>query len=649
MAKTPRTRRPSSRKNARVEIGAEELDAVEAGAAAEGGGGPGPVEHDPHVAKAFQYIEDVLSGKTPACKYVRQACQRQRDDIDRYKDHELYFFDEAAAGRVCRFLELLPHIQGDEAFRRADGTWNTVVLQPWQCFIITTVFGWRRKDTGGRRYRKAYVEVPRGNGKSFLLSGVAIYGLTSDGEEGPENYSAATTREQSAKVFDIAKAMLRKKPEFAAKIGAVVLEHKILCPKNNGEFFALSREAGRTGDGKNPHVAVVDELHAHKTRAIFDVLKSAMKKRTASLLFVITTAGFDTAGICYEVRSFCVKMLAGEASDESQFAVIYTVDEGDDWLDEMVWRKANPNWGISVQPDSFASDAAQAAQIVGEQANFKTKQLNVWCNADRPWMDMAAWDRCGDPNLDRSQFPNQTCTIGLDLASKVDIAAKATLFWKEIAEDVCTACGYLPARHPVPIPETPEGPAHICAEAAATQVRDRRHYYLFADFYLPAARVNESKNSQYKGWVREGWIKTTPGDVTDFTVIQQDVVLDRERFVVHEVGYDEWQAQSTANTLSESGLTMVKIAQKMRDMSAPMKEVEACVIDGRFHHDCNPAMRWMVSNVVAQENEERHVLPTKMAPENKIDGPVAAFMAMNRGMVAVAAGSVYETRGVRTI
>jgi len=625
-------------------LGPASLDAIEEAAA------PLP-PRDVHVAKALQYIDDVLSGGVLACKYVRQACQRQRNDLERYKDSAVFAFDPDLAGRVCRFIELLPHTQGPDASDLENGEPNCVVLQPWQCFILTTVFGWRRKDTGGRRYRKAYVEVPRGNGKSFLLSGVAIYGLTSDGEQGPENYSAATTKEQSQKVFEVAQQMLRRKPAFAAKIGAVVNEHAILCPKNNGKFFALSREAGRSGDGKNPHVAVVDELHAHKTRAIYDVLKTAMAKRTASLLFVITTAGFDTSGICYEVRSFCAKMLAGEATDESQFAIIYTLDDGDDWLDEVLWKKANPNWGVSVQPDSFASDAAQAAQIPSEQNNFKTKHLGVWCNADRPWMDMKAWDLCGDPALDRADFTGQPCMIGLDLASKVDIAAKASVFWKDLMVEVCGACGNHADRHPVAIPAKKDAPGFICEAAATSESKAERHYYLFVDSYLPEAKISESRNSQYAGWVREGCITTTPGDVTDFGVIRDQIIADRSRFDLREVAYDEWQAVQLAQEMEASGLKTVKVPQNSRHLSAPMKEAEALVLSRRLHHDGNPAMRWMVSNVVAHEDEHGMVRPTKMVPENKIDGPVAFFSVMRLAMLVGAdtTSSYLETGELLTV
>jgi phage terminase large subunit-like protein len=223
-----------------------------------------------YVEKANEYIEGVLSGAIPACKWVRLACQRQRDDLARLADDPIFYFDVAKASHACRFIERLPHIKGPAALRR-----ELLRLEPWQCFILTTVFGWRRRDTGGRRFRRVYVEVPRGNGKSILSSCIALYGLCADGEEGPEVYSAATTRDQAKFVWGVAQAMLLKRPDFAAKIGAVVTKKEILKPSTNGVFVPLSREA-KNQDGANLHVGIVDELHAHRTREVYDVLETAM-------------------------------------------------------------------------------------------------------------------------------------------------------------------------------------------------------------------------------------------------------------------------------------------------------------------------------------------------------------------------------------
>lgn len=562
---------------------------------------------DPHVAKALDYCRKITAGEIPACKYVRAACQRQLNDLERAKTDPAwrFRFDEAKAGRAARFLEQLPHVKGPKAgelFR----------LEPWQCFVVTTVFGWVRKDTGARRFRRAYEELPRGNGKSFMSSGVALLGLAADGEQGAEVYSAATTTSQALIVHGDAEAMLRKRPKLLEKLGLKISAHAIYQRATNSTFGALSREA-KNHDGKNIHVAVVDELHAHPTRAVWDVLITGAAKRPQSLIWAITTAGFDTSGICYEVRESVVKMLEG-AENEALFGIIYTLDDGDDWRAEESWIKANPNWHASIDHDAFRLDATEALQTASKENNFKTKHLNIWCNAEVAWMQMSAWDACGDPNLSEEDFAGAACTLGLDLASKIDIAAKAKVFHKDL-----------------PAGQNPDGSAKVV-----------RHFYLFVDSYLPERAIEESKNSQYAGWVKDEWIQTTPGDVLDFEAIRAGIFADRSLHDLREVAFDPWQAQQLANELQADGVVMIEVQPIVRNFSEPMKEWEGLVLSGRFHHDANPLMRWMVSNVVCHRDNKDNIYPRKTRPENKIDGPVAAIMALNRSITAPAAEEAYK-------
>lgn len=548
-----------------------------------------PVRSD-HVQKAEQYIDDVLSGKIPACSYVRAAVQRQRNDLVRLKDHPIYEWVPDAGARVCRFIELLPHIKGPKA-----NAGERFVLEPWQCFILTTVFGWRRKDTGGRRFKRAYTEVPRGNGKSALSSGIGLYCMSSDGEQGADVFSAATTRDQSKVVWEAAKVMMQKRPDFANKLGVETSAYSIFQVRSHSKFQALSREANNQ-DGLNVHCAIIDELHAHKTRETYDVIETASAKRTSSLIWVITTAGSDTAGICYEVRTYIKKILEG-LEDDSQFGIIYTIDEGDDWTNPAIWQKANPNWNVSVMPDAFAALAFKAMQTPSAQNNFKTKHLDVWVNADNAAFDMAAWDRCADVNLKPEDFAGQECIIGLDLASKIDIAAKARLFSKFI-----------------------EG---------------KRHYWLFVDSYLPETALSDGRNSQYHGWELEGWLQTTPGDVLDYNTVKEAISADSRDFKLREVAFDPWQATQLSQELGAEGLTMVEMRPTVQNFSAPMKELDALMREGRLHHDGNPVMRWMVSNTVGHFDAKDNIYPRKERPENKIDGVVATLMALGRAMVGV--------------
>lgn len=589
---------------------------------------------DPHVAKGLAYCHDVVSGKVPACKWVRLACQRQLDDLERAAGDWRYRFDEGRAGRVCRFLEQLPHVKGPLA-----GT--LFKMEPWQCFVVTTAWGWVRRDTGARRFRRAYIEVPRGNGKSFLSSGIALYALAADGESGAEVYSAATTREQAKITYGDAEKMLKKRPALRDKLGLRMSSHAISQAASGSAFKALSREAGNQ-DGQNIHVAVVDELHAHRTREMWDVLVTGAAKRPQSMIWTITTAGTDTSGICYEVRESVTKMLDGAKGAELDglFGVIYTLDnvgekDGDDWREPTSWEKANPNWHASIDHDSYALAAREAMQSASKENNFLTKHLNIWCNADVSWMDMGAWDRCADAALEEGNFAGMPCTLGIDLASKTDICAKAKVFHRD-----------MPA---VTHDGTPKMKRDEDGRPTEEQALER-HFYLFVDSYLPEAAVEAARNASYEGWVKDGWVKTTPGEVTDFDVVQESVLDDRDTHALVDVAFDPAQAQQFCNNLQREGVRMVEVRPNVLNFSEPMKEMEALVLTGRLHHDGNPAMRWMVSNVVCHRDAKDNIYPRKQRPENKIDGVVAAIMALNRALLAPAAeDSVYEGRGIRTL
>jgi phage terminase large subunit-like protein len=580
--------------------------------------GESPPTTDPHVAKALAYCQDVVSGKVPACKWVRLACQRQLNDLERARGEWLYRFDEGKAGRVCRFLEQLPHVKGPLA-----KTGELFRLEPWQCFVVTTAFGWVLGDTGGRRFRYGYVEVPRGNGKSFLSSGIALYGLSADGESGAEVYSAATTSAQARITYGDAERMLRKRPVLIRKLGLKLSTHAISQQASGSTFGALSREA-KNHDGKNIHLAVVDELHAHRTRELWEVLITGAAKRPQSLIWAITTAGTDTSGICYEVRGDVVKMLEGLEND-GLFGVIYTIDgdgsgkDGDDWRDEAAWEKANPNWHASIDHVMYRLAATSAMQSAAKENGFLTKHLNVWCNADVSWMDMGAWDRCADRTLREDDFAGQPCTLGIDLASKTDICAKAKVFYRDF-----------PAVNP-------DGTAKLKRDEEGQPTGEpalERHFYLFVDSYLPEAAVINPRNASYEGWAKEGWVRTTPGEVTDFDVVAESVLEDRDRYALGDVAFDPAQATQFCNNLQKEAVRMVEVRPLVLNFSEPMKELEALALTGRLHHDGNPALRWMVSNVVCHTDAKDNIYPRKQRAENKIDGVVATIMALNRALLA---------------
>lgn len=561
-----------------------------------------------YVTMAKHYAEAVVAGEILACRWVRLACQRQLDELVRFKGKASpYRFnpkltDKAGrayypADNLCAFIERLPHVKGPLAG-------EAIELEPWQTFILSTVFGWVTPQ-GRRRFRRSYIEVPRGNAKSTLSSAVGLYMLTADGEGGAEVYSLATTRDQARIVFGDAQVMARRSAGFRSRFSVEVGAHNMHVLATGSKFEALSAE-GSTLDGLNIHFGCVDELHAHKTRTVYDVVETGMGKRDNSLLWVITTAGSNRAGICYEVRSFVTKLLEGVFEDESQFGIVYGLDEGDDWTSEEALVKANPNWGISVRPEVLSQLQAKAMQLPSAVNNFKTKHLNEWVNADTAWMDMRAWDRCADQLLDLESFMGQVCWIGLDLASKTDIAALVIVF-----------------THP-----------DITGAYAA-----------FGKYYLPEDTVHAAGNSQYAGWMESGRLTVTPGNVIDFGWIEADLLAFASQFEIQAVAFDPFQATQLSTRMVSEGLPMIEVRPTVLNFSEPMKTLEALVLQEKLKHDGDPVLAWMASNVVAHLDIKDNIYPRKERPENKIDGIVALIMALSRAIKpgdAVVLGPDYE-------
>ena len=561
-----------------------------------------------YAAVARQYAKDVVAGKVLTCKWVRRACERQLKDLIRFKGKEsLYRFNPkltAKSGRpfypadnLCAFIERLPHVKGPLAG-------EPIRLEPWQVFILTTVFGWIKAD-GNRRFRRSYIEVPRGNAKSTLSSALALYMLAADGEGGSEVYSLATTRDQARIVFGDAQTMARKSAGFRSRFGVEVGAHNMNVMKTGSKFEALSAE-GSTLDGLNIHFGCIDELHAHKTRTVYDVVETGTGKRDNSLLWVITTAGSNRAGICYEVRTFVTRLLDGVFEDESQFGIIYGLDDGDEWVTEASLIKANPNWGVSVRPEVLLPLQAKAMQLPSAVNNFKTKHLNEWVNADTSWMDMRAWDRCANPSLTLAAYAGQPCWIGLDLASKTDIAALVLVF------------------------------AHPEIEGA---------FAVFARYYLPEDTVHANGNSQYPGWMGSGRLTVTPGNVIDFSWIEADLIEFVSRHAVQAVAFDPFQATQLSTRMMSEGMPMIEVRPTVLNFSEPMKTLEALVLQGKLIHDGDPVLGWMASNVVAHLDAKDNIYPRKERPENKIDGIVALIMAISRAFLpgeSVVLGADYE-------
>lgn len=582
---------------------------------------------DPHVAKALRYADDVLEGKIPACRWTRLACERQIRDLERFKSHALYAWSEAHAGRLCRFLEQLPHVEGPKGG-------ELLVLEPWQCFKNTALAGWRRRDKStpsgpARRFRVSIVFVPRGNGKSFDSSGLSIFMLGADGEPGSQVYSAGRSSEQARIVFDISREMLRKRPDLVDALGLVVEEHRIYQPHTSSRFRFLTRAtktAAGSKDGGNPHFVSVDEIHSHPDREMWSAQQTALAKRPNSLLSTISTAGDNTSGIGYELWTFAQRVLTGDITAENTFALLYTVD--DDELadpfsplrppfDLTPWKKANPNWGVSVDPETFVDEMTKAEAVPAARGEALRKHLNIWTAVGVRWLDPVHWARAADAPPLETWSADATPTGGLDLASRIDLAARGLVFFRDVPR---------------------------ADESGAVD----RHWFLYGKGYMPADAVERSPITALRGWAAEGRLATTEGGALDFDRVRADVRQDSARWHVREWAYDPFQAQDLANQLGAEGLLLTECRQTTQTFHAAMLEVEAALASGRLHHDGCPVTTWCALNVMAPRNYRGEMRPTKQSPDGKIDIMVALLMAIARAMQApVEAPSLYETQGVK--
>lgn len=557
-----------------------------------------------HDSTGWSYARRVVSGEQPAAQTLKNACQRAIDDLEKSKDEESdYYYDEAAANRVIKFFSFLNHLKGPLANKPLE-------LADWQLFIVSQLYGWKRKSDNYRRFRTAYIEVPRKSGKSTFCSGLSLYGLIGDSENAAEIYAAATTRDQARIVFGDATQMVKKSPQL--------LEHlkchrsATLHEASGSKFEPLSSDAGSL-EGRSPHFSVVDELHIHKSSEIWDVLNVASGARAQPIIFAITTAGTNREGICYEIREYCLKVVDPHlpVEDDTFFAAIWGIDEEDDWRDPEVWKKANPGYGISVYPDDLERMAKQAMESPSAETNFKTKRLNVWCSSSAAWIGSQEWDSASGNRPDISHFSGKPCYIGLDLASVSDFASMAIIF----AED-----GKL---------------------------------YPYVQHYLPEDTVNNATGyigQRYREWRDKGYITTTEGNITDLSYIEEDVLEAMGTYNVREIGYDAYGATQLSASLIEKGAPMVKISQGIMSMSDPSKELEKAVKAKVIHHGGDPVLSWMISNCVLYIDPNDNIKIKKDSEKNKIDGVIALVMALGRlkvngGLVQ----NVYSKRGLRTL
>lgn len=549
------------------------------------------------VDDAIRYAKSVERGVKPVSFHARLACKRFLEDLETSGN---WVFREDFAKKAMTFASMLPNIKGPKAG-------HDIELMDWQKLVYANVFGFVERGTTTRRFRQAVVYVPKGNGKTTIAAPLAIYCTFGEGEGGAEGYAAAVTRDQARILFDTAQNMCRNRAAMRAELGIGVQVNSIYQARTASRFVPISSDA-KALDGLNVQIAVCDEIGSHKTSEVYDALTTAMGKRRQPVLLAISTATGNNAGIGKQLWDYGLRVLQKSQEDDRSFFLTYSVDDDDDPWDEATWIKANPGWGVTVQPDAIRAIMRQARNNPAQEAAARTRHLNVWVGADEALFSMRAWNACGDASLTLDAFEGRRCHLALDLASKTDLAALAIVF-----------------------------PDHD---------KDGKSLYsCFARCYINEAAVLEARNASYPGWANEGELVITPGDETDYSVIEADILDLCQRFRVESLAYDPWGSTQMAQRLSEQRVPCVEFRATTQNFSEPTKELDAAMRACRIRHDGSGPLTWCVGNVVGHYDARDNVYPRKPRPENKIDAATALIMAIARSMTEDGP-SVYESRGL---
>lgn len=544
------------------------------------------------------YAEQVRSGEILVCEYVRLAVERYYADLDRALDRGWYF-DKRAAMRAIHFIEKLKHTKGEWAGQRFR-------LEPWQQFVLWNIFGWKNAD-GTRRFRYAYIEIARKNGKTALSAGIGLYMLFADGESRPEVYSAATVKDQAKICFSDAVEIVKATD---LKNYLTPYRNSIVYELKGGTMKPLSSDYG-THDGLNPSCGIIDEFHAHKDSGMFDVIKSAFGARRQPLMFIITTAGFDKSGVCYAYRENVIKVLHGVNEDDSLFGIIYTLDDKSEWDDPKMWIKANPNLGVSLSADYLADQVKDAKNRPEAVRNVMTKNVDLWVDAERTWILDDAWQKCIG-TTDPADLKGCACWGGLDLSNVSDITAYVLLF------------------------------------------HENDRFQLLPHFWIPEEKMLEKvrkENINYDKWVAEGYVTVTPGNVIDYDFVKADILRIVADYDLRTSAYDRWNSSQTIIDLQNEGMECNPFGQGYGSMSAPTKEFEKLVLTGKIEHFGNPVLRWMLASTLVKTDPAGNIKPDKEKSTQKIDGIVTAIMALGEWMTAQAddESNPYENRGLLTL
>jgi phage terminase large subunit-like protein len=539
------------------------------------------------MVKGIQYANDVVSGKILACQWVKLACKRFLDDIN----SQDYYFDEKKYNTLTTFTGVMKHYSSGAAG-------NPFILEPWEDFIICNIFCLYRVDTRRRKYKTAHISVSRKNGKTTLAAALGLFALIADGEPAASVIMAANSREQAHIDFDAASAFARQLDP--RKKSLKVLRNEIVFQKNNASLRVISADAS-TGDGLNPSMVILDELHEAADSKLFDVLRSGQGFREQPLMLSITTAGFRIGGFCNQYEDYCKEVLMGQKVDETLFALLYTLDDGDDWTDEGNFIKSNPNLGITVKRDWLSEQVNQAKNSPTLEVGVKTKNLNVWCSSSTTWIP-EHYIRKSLMNVDLTEFKNKNnylVYLGFDLAAISDLTAVSIMFVD---------------------PETEE-------------------YYFKTWYYLPKSALDGKYNSElYKMWSSKGFLTLTESETTDYNYIQNQIVYLYETFDVQGVFFDSWNAQMLVNNLTNLGLPMTAYSQSIGNFNKPTKEMERLVLSDKVRFDNNPITRFCFDNVELKVDLNGNSKPTGDHQSRKIDGVISMLNALG-GYLSIVYGN----------
>ena len=552
--------------------------------------------------KVEKYVEDVLRGRRPAGRYERLAVERHLNDLRKGRKFPYEFHPELGLF-VCNFFEELEHYKGEKA-----GT--KIILEGWQAFIIYCVYGWIDKKTKLRRFNYADVVVARKNGKTTMAAGLGLFALVADGESGAEVYSAAVDKEQAKICWGAAKELAKKSP----MLSFLLLYKSAIIDEEGAAFFKPLSKDTKNKDGTSPSFAICDERHEWQNNALFNVIKSGMGARSQPLIFSITTAGFNTALPYFQQQKYLKDILDGLVVQDNQFAIIYEPDKDDDISSEETWKKANPNYGVSVNRKYLMTEYLEARNKGGENmVNFLTKNLNMWCDAPEVWIDSSYVAAC-DFGTEDSSLLGQRCYAGFDFASHVDIVALVLYF------------------------------PHLL------------HQPVKCFFWLPEEKVWQNKDDvDYRRWAEQGYIHLTPGNIIDIDAVVDGVLTVMSDYDVVKLAYDPYKTyHGIIQGLIKAGReeVLMEFSQGIGNVSEPTKEVQRLIEGAEVDLMRNPVLNWMFGNVILYKDNNENIRVSKGKSKNKIDG-VAAFIDAVGGYMSLNdksnRGSIYTRHTLRTI